>query len=301
MKNVMKKMKTAVALLAAGMLLTAGAHAQVKIAIEGQAYMISSATDATFANATSTAIQWYRNGVAIPSCTTQVCIVPAELCTGDSVRFVRKISGTGDCVGDTEGWSNEVIVMFKCGGGHGTRIGSLCWADRNVDAAGTFTATASDYGMFYQWNSNKAWPSSGEVTGWNSTPDESSTWTVSPGPCPTGWRLPTQAEFQTLHNAGHEWVNAAGSTRGNATDGRFYGSRYTTCTLPNNSGCIFLPASGFRNYSNGVLFDQVSNGYYWSSTQGSSTTGYGLHFYSASSYPATNDNKALGFSIRCVQ
>jgi uncharacterized protein (TIGR02145 family) len=50
------------------------------------------------------------------------------------------------------------------------------------------------------------------------------------------------------------------------------------------------------------FYDQGSLGFYWSSTQDSSTTAYNLYFFSTSVNPANNDfsGKSRGFAVRCV-
>jgi uncharacterized protein (TIGR02145 family) len=314
----MKNMKKIVMPLAAGVLLTAGAQAQdeTRIGIEDSAYVITG-NAVTVDPPAPIAYEWYGNDVLIPSCTTQSCTVPGNLCRG-YVEFKRKIVVTGnDCDGTP---TNLVKVTFKCGGGFGTRIGDLCWADRNVGVSGTFTATAHEYSPFYQWNRNKSWAATGSITDpWLDVADLSEMWTVNPNPCPsTGsggtWRLPTQADFAALdvvgggsgtasNNVGSTWVEA--NAKGNAVAGRFYGQNHASCSLaPNGNmgGCIFLPACGNRNYATGALNDQGANGYYWSSTQYVSTHGRYLGFNSESSTPpASNYGKSYGLSIRCVQ
>jgi len=68
------------------------------------------------------------------------------------------------------------------------------------------------------------------------------------------------------------------------------------------ANCIFIPASGYRSVvSNGALGNQGSFGYYWSSTQLSSTQGYGLDFTSTNNVFASPNFKEYGLSVRCVR
>ena len=293
-------MKKIVMPLAAGVLLTAGAQAQTKIAIEGQAYVITGTAASVTPSAAAFTYEWYRNNEVITGCTAATCTVPANLCNGVNVVFKRKLKVTSGCAGDTEGFTNEVTVSFKCGGGHGTKIGNVCWADRNVGAAGAFTATAHEYSPFYQWNKNKAWAATGSINNFPNG-DNSSTWTVNPNPCPTGWRLPTQAEFSALNIAttGRTWANA--NAKGNTVAGVFAGTNHTSCSLAaggSMSGCIFLPACGYRTTPDGVLDQQGSGGYYWSSDIiNSSSAGT----FANGSIPTTARAKQEGLSVRCVQ
>ena len=184
-----------------------------------------------------------------------------------------------------------------------TEIGGVTWAAVNVDDYQTFAARPDMYTKFYQWNRGTAWAATGEVTEWNSTADNSATWTVNP--CPDGWRLPTRTEIEALNNAGSTWV-AAGA-RGNAVAGQFYGANHASCSLPNSmSNCVFLPACGVRLPGNGAMMaTQGTQGNYWSATQNASTNAYGMRFNNTTSGSASsvdgNNNKSNGFSLRCVQ
>ena len=300
MKTSIKKFA---ALLTIGTLPMLGVNAQVKVAVENQAYVLTSTENPSLANGAT--IQWYRNDVAIPNCTTPTCTVPADLCSGENVRFYRRVTDNATSV--TFKSSAVSAADSKCGDGNGTKIGDLCWADRNADGNQTFavnltfTAKPDDYGKFYQWNRSTAWAATEVVIdGWTTTSITDASWTVNP--CPTGWRLPTSEEFKALNSAGSTLANA--NAKGNAVTGRFFGANHATCSLPSNmGGCIFLPAAGNRNNRNGLLSGQGNSGYYWSSTQSQSEAfdGYYLNFNMSSVNPAYSYSKARGNSVRCVQ
>ncbi|MDR1225989.1 MAG: hypothetical protein LBK47_03720 [Prevotellaceae bacterium] len=308
----MKHVKKIFLLLLAGMA-AQGAWAQNHLyAPPLKAYTIESATAATAA--TDVRYQWYRNGEIIPgtAATHDSYEVPETQAVGRNVEFKRAAYVDG-C--SERKFSNAIIITF-CGL---VTPSGLCWADRNVSTPAHFASAAdasADY-AWYQWNRpDKAWlPSDGgngvAVTGWNATADQATTWTNG-SPCPAGWRLPTMLEYQELDSLsgqytggpngtrGGQWV--AANSKGNAVAGRFYGPNATTCSLPDNMvGCVFFPASGYRNTSNGALTSQGANGYGWSSTQYNGTTGYRLNFNSTASTPAGNNSKAYGYPVRCVQ
>ena len=111
--------------------------------------------------------------------------------------------------------------------------------------------------------------------------------------CPSGWRLPTQAEFQKMVDAGYTW-RAANSGYGNTENGTFFGTNSGSCTIANGN-CIFLPARG-RN-GNG----DTSYGNYWSSTQGNSDYYYFLNFSSGNSNVGYYNSNFNNFSVLCVQ
>ena len=82
--------------------------------------------------------------------------------------------------------------------------------------------------------------------------------------CPAGWRLPTQAEMQTIANA---------------------------------SGANFnLALAGY--YSSGTLSNAGSCGYWWSATASTATGQYVLYYNG--SWGVSSLGKGLGSSVRCV-
>lgn len=176
-------------------------------------------------------------------------------------------------------------------------INGVKWATKNVDAPGTFAASPEASGMFYQWNSNTAWAATGTVTGWNSswnggftTPSASDTWARASDPSPAGYRVPTNAELQSLLNTTYVtniWTNQ------NGVDGL----KFTDISSGNS---IFLPASGYRYYSDGTLRDAGSGGFNWSSTIFNNYATINLNFSSGGVYIPDDSYRADGMSIRPV-
>lgn len=95
-------------------------------------------------------------------------------------------------------------------------------------------------------------------------------------PCPTGYRVPTDAE---LNAELLSWSS-------NNSAGAF-------------ASPLKLPAAGYRNRTSGSLGNVGSNGHYWSSTV-SGTDARDLHFNSTDANMGTY-NRAIGFSVRCLK
>ena len=173
----------------------------------------------------------------------------------------------------------------------GVTINGVKWATRNVAAPGTFADSQTDAGMFYQWNSKIGWSATDPMTStngstwnnaWNGNGD--TTWKATNNVCPQGWRVPTKAEFDTLVSL---------STK-----------MWTTIPAPgyiftSGGNSLFLPAAGFRYGNDGTINYVGTRGYYWSSTEYSSSRSYGLLFVSGSAY-LYDVTKTYGFSVRCV-
>jgi hypothetical protein len=67
-----------------------------------------------------------------------------------------------------------------------------------------------------------------------------------------------------------------------------------------NSEVIIPPSAGNRSRASGALNNRGSNGNYWSSSV-SGTNARNLNFNSSSVNPANTNNRANGFSVRCVK
>ena len=179
----------------------------------------------------------------------------------------------------------------------GVKINGVTWSKFNVGEPGTFTAAATDYGMFYQWDIKVGWSATDPATGvaiddWNSgnTGAEGDVWEQANDPCPTGWRLPTKDEQATLLDVDQVTVGDFESMNG------VNGRKFTDNTT-NKS--IFFPAAGYRFYSSGTLLN-TSTGYYWSSSPNTPDYAWGLLFDSGSANQYANWRSA-GLAVRCVR
>jgi len=178
-------------------------------------------------------------------------------------------------------------------------INGVKWATRNVAAPGRFTAKIEDFGMFYQWNREKAWPATGNVTDWDASSLTSTQWEIVNDPSPFGWRVPTSDEIETLFDS--DKVSNVWTTK-NGVSGR----KFTDKTSGNS---IFFPAAGYRFGSDGMLIGVGSYGGYWSGMQ-YENYGFPYYFYFDSEkadwlYGSNNMrwpyDRRGGFSIRAVE
>jgi uncharacterized protein (TIGR02145 family) len=113
---------------------------------------------------------------------------------------------------------------------------------------------------------------------------------------PTGWHIPSDAEWTTLTDFLGGILVAGGKMKSTGT--ALWVSPNTDAT--NSSGFTALPG-GYRIY-NDIFIDKGASGDWWSSTEGSSTNAFerSLYFNLASVY-RLNRIKSAGGSVRCVK
>ncbi len=121
------------------------------------------------------------------------------------------------------------------------------------------------------------------------------TWAAAVTACPSGWHLPTNAEFETLFTAvggksiaGQKLKSATGWT--------------TKSGITNEDAFAFsaLPA-GNRNYY-GYYYGEGDVASFWSSTEDDGDYAYDMYLdYNGDDASLGNYRKDFGFSVRCLQ
>ena len=117
-------------------------------------------------------------------------------------------------------------------------------------------------------------------------------------PCPYGYRVP---------KGGHDgfWATALGTSSSTSTGTKW---DYLTnsgrhWTLADGETTAWYPAVGYRNYDSGALFSVGSVGFYWSASPYPSISYYAYYlcFENGIVNPASYNNRASGYSVRCVK
>jgi uncharacterized protein (TIGR02145 family) len=186
------------------------------------------------------------------------------------------------------------------------------WMDRNLGATQVATSStdADAYGDLYQWGrgsdghqirtsattttlssldqpGNGSFilePSNSSPYDWRS-PQNTNLWQGVAGvnnPCPSGFRLPTAAEWEAERLS---WVQVPISST-NTSDGAF-------------ASPLKLTKGGYRNFTDGSIAGLGSSGYYWSSTV-NSTDSRSLTIGSGA-VVTSFDRRAYGNSVRCIK
>jgi len=209
----------------------------------------------------------------------------------------------------TKGWSETwsfTTATLSCGTStvdysgkvyHTVQIGTQCWLKENLDIGTMINSTTSGFeqtnnGVIekYCYDNNAAnCATYGGLYEWTEAMQYVRT-EKAQGICPTGWHIPTYAEYQTLENSvGND---------GNALKAIGQGSGSGVGT--NTSGFSGLLA-GYR-YSNGNFYLLGTNTYFWSSTESDATSALYVYLRNNNSYISNIYNsKYYGYSVRCVQ
>jgi len=118
-------------------------------------------------------------------------------------------------------------------------------------------------------------------------------WSTALAACPSGWHLPSDAEWDALMTA----VGGSGTagTKLKATSGWNNNGNGT-----NDYGFSALP--GGYGLSDGSFYDVGSDGNWWSATESSSNDAYGRRMFYDLEYAYWGyGNKSYLFSVRCLQ
>ncbi|MDH6304148.1 uncharacterized protein (TIGR02145 family) [Parabacteroides sp. PF5-5] len=206
-------------------------------------------------------------------------------------------------------------------------VGDIYWAPVNAGVSGP-DAKVTDHGLIYQWGRNVGFtyeaglapvtdtikgPLDWEVattgsskdkfiTGSNASkgdwlaPQNHDLWSGDDrqGPCPNGWRVPTEEELKIINTAyGNNYSSNGEKVIWNDTEKRL------EVKGDNETDILYLPASGYRLSSNGSSKNRTAYGGYWSSGVGATAVS-GLNFQLSGLAMGMN-NRASGRSLRCVQ
>lgn len=98
-------------------------------------------------------------------------------------------------------------------------------------------------------------------------------------PCPTGYRLPTQAEWEAERLSWNP-QNASGAF----------------------ASPLKLTTAGYRHWSNGTIQDEINDGHYWASNFNSQDrTSSSLLIWETYSATYSTSSRVLGRSVRCIK
>jgi uncharacterized protein (TIGR02145 family) len=176
------------------------------------------------------------------------------------------------------------------------RIGNQRWMAENLNYAvdsswcnGNNSANCDKYGRLYQWSAAMQGASSS-----NTNPSGVR------GVCPSGWHLPSSAEWDALMTA-----VGGSSTAGKKLKSQSGWNSYTSSgvTYSGNGtdeyGFSALPG-GYRR-SDGSFYGAGNYGDWWTATENSAYDAYNRDmYYDNDNVSSNNFNKSYAWSVRCV-
>jgi uncharacterized protein (TIGR02145 family) len=183
---------------------------------------------------------------------------------------------------------------------HTVQIGSQCWLKENLDVGTQISRSleqtnnstiekycyhdiedsCTKYGGLYQWNEAMQY-----VTG-----------EKSKGICPTGWHIPTHAEFVTLSTAvGGDGNSLKAIGQGSTNQGH--------SGVGSDTSSFSALLAGAYDKSKGGFLRLEMDAYFWSSTDTNSTSVYLMYMYCYDSIITfyVGKFKEDGFSVRCIK
>lgn len=207
----------------------------------------------------------------------------------DSIIFYRPvISNSGSFVDSRDNTTYSTIL-----------IGNQVWMAENLKYLPSVSSanSGSDVNpIYYVYNYNGADVLAAKATSNFTTYGVLYNWSAAMTACPTGWHLPTNQEWITLTTLlGGETI----------AGGKLKETGFTHWTTPNISA---TNETGFNGLPGGMrdiytpLFYHLNNiGYWWSSTEYTSTSAKGRAlFYNYTDCEENHHGKGYGFSVRCI-
>jgi uncharacterized protein (TIGR02145 family) len=151
------------------------------------------------------------------------------------------------------------------------------WSSLGTNAAGCWfnsdSGNKNTYGALYNWYA----VNSGKL-------------------CPAGWHVPSDAEWNTM-------INYVGSE---TIAGGFLKETLTTHWTTPNTGATnqygFTALPGGVRYTSGTFYFLKNVGYWWSSTESSTTSAWHrVMYYNSVNVDKITNSKNLGLSVRCIK
>ena len=231
--------------------------------------------------------------------TISVCTLTVTTNLSLSAIFTSSITptpSTGDTGHFTDSRDGQSYKYVK--------IGTQTWMAQNlnyqVDSSWCYGGVASNcstYGRLYRWSSAMALSSHYDSTSWGGTLPHQ-------GICPSGWHVPSDAEWQTLEvSVGMSAATAATTDWRGTTEGtklKANSSLWSTNTGTDAYGFSVLPA-GYR--LNIGTFNLLGlNATFWSSSEYDASLAWSRGFYDGNARVYRNyGTKSNGFSLRCLE
>jgi len=235
-----------------------------------------------------------------------------------TLYYVRAYAtnSVGTAYGSQVSFTTSAAPSFTCGTStvsdvdnntyNTVQIGTQCWTKSNLKVSKYRNGDNIPTGL-----SNSAWgnTTSGAYAIYLNNPVNDGLYgklynhyavTDGRGLCPTGWHVPSDAEWTTLENQLGGSSVAGGALKSTAMQPTPGGWNSPNTGATNSSGFTALPG-GLRD-ENGDFNDMAFSGYWWSSSVSSGSLAWSRDLYfSDSSIGRYGNGRTLGFSVRCCR
>jgi uncharacterized protein (TIGR02145 family) len=225
--------------------------------------------------------------------TTNDLINGSCVCEGIVLGNITYVPGNGvtDIDGNTyssiiingQEWmqQNLAVTKYRNGDPIPTGLSNTTWQSTTSGAYAIYNNDAANNNLY------------GKLYNWYAVND-------SRGLCPTGWHVPSDAEWSAFIN--YLDPSADGGNNGNIAGGKMKASTgwYSPNTgATNESGFTGLPG---ESRDDGGSYNYFGLGYWWSSTESASNDAwYRSQFYNISVVNRGTYYKQGGFSVRCIK
>ncbi|NTW31024.1 MAG: hypothetical protein HGB12_00040 [Bacteroidetes bacterium] len=285
-------------------------------------YHLDVSTSGSFAN--------FVTGFSNKDVSTVITCNITGLTCGTTYYYRVRAENTCSTSGNSGAITYATSVCFNCGSTitdsrdskqyASVLIGTQCWMAQNMNVgikvAGSATQTSgtdnnntsiekycygdneancTSYGGIYQWSEAMAYKN-----GCSNTTSQQPAPPVQ-GICPTGWHIPSAAEWATLYTylGGTYSAKSMASTSGWNSSGT---SGNVGCNQASNNSSGFNALPGGYLNSGGSFTDVGVCFECWTATENNATSAgdFGLHYAYSNVFPNTLP-KALGGSVRCLK
>jgi len=199
----------------------------------------------------------------------------------------------------------------------GVTINGVTWATRNVGAPGTFVENETDPGLCFQWNSKIGWYPDTTKLGQpgNSTPEGkvwnndwkgngAVNWQSENNPCPKGWRVPTNEEFESLFEICHPALGGKNGGVSSENHDELLGYEFINYLGQR----LYFPKNFSIEPWKSILDLAVPSHWYWSADAAGNEDAWAFSFWKTPYLSHTKrsgkimgSNRVGGYSIRCVK
>jgi uncharacterized protein (TIGR02145 family) len=243
----------------------------------------------------------YGDTSAAPSCTRSGYTLTGFTRTSGSGGTLNTTTGAVTNVTGTQTIRADWAVAFSCGQsvayqGHSystVQIGTQCWFAEDLRYTGTGCLTRA-------WNDSSPYNAClvNGGTGWDKDEVKYQHAAAIEAGCPTGWKIPTDAEWHTLENYLATGVCSASRSAWECDPA---GAAMKTSTWGGNNSSGFTALPSALRLPSGSLSGVGSHGLWWSSSVDGASAWFRYLSSSGSTVYRSSYSLAYGFAVRCLR